>query len=120
MEQKPIIFVANFKCIVLEAQKELWAQIWGATAQWKVFFEKMKILRGFSVFWSFLQCQLQIDRSPSSEGVERDDLSYEEVELQRFIRKQKSYVDFHYFGLFTMVNFNLIVLQSQKELSEVI
>ena len=105
-----------FKPIVLGAQKELCAKIWTAKSCWFDFFEKMKILRGFSTFWSFLLCQLQIDRSRSSEGVVRVDSVWKDSFDPSFLFLGKSRVDFLYFGVFI----NLKPLLYNKEVMNAI
>ena len=47
------IELPNFKWTVLEAQKELRAQISHAWTTFAKFSEIWEILRGFSLFWSF-------------------------------------------------------------------
>lgn len=46
-------FLSNFKVIVLRAQTELCAQIWGSKRYTINVFEKIKILRGFPHFGLF-------------------------------------------------------------------
>ena len=53
------------------------------------FWKKSQILRGFLLFWSFYCSKLQIDRSPSLEGVERMDWTRGKNSLSCFIKNHQ-------------------------------